>query len=95
MKIEHRLVLEGGLADRALDSGDEVGNILFGTGFGGITDVKVGPDGYLYVLTFQDEGSIFRIVPEDFDDDTDGTEGEGNADTNGAGDTNGDVHNYR
>jgi aldose sugar dehydrogenase len=59
-----QLVLEGGLADRALDPGDEVGNILFGTGFGGITDVKVGPDGYLYVLTFQDDGSIFRIVPE-------------------------------
>ncbi|HEY6757007.1 MAG TPA: PQQ-dependent sugar dehydrogenase [Nitrososphaera sp.] len=76
-----QLVLEGGLADRALDPGDEVGNILFGTGFGGITDVKVGPDGYLYVLTFQDEGSIFRIVPEDFDDDTDGTEGEDNAAT--------------
>jgi aldose sugar dehydrogenase len=72
-----QLVLGGGLADRALDPGDEVGNILFGTGFGGITDVKVGPDGYLYVLTFQDEGSIFRIVPEDIDtDDTDGTEGE-------------------
>src|SRR5215218_2953466 len=72
-----QLVLGGGLADLALDPGDEVGNILFGTGFGGITDVKVGPDGYLYVLTFQDEGSIFRIVPEDIDtDDTDGTEGE-------------------
>src|SRR5215203_3886625 len=72
-----QLVLGGGLADRALDPGDEVGNILFGTGFGGITDVKVGPDGYLYVLTFQDEGSIFRIVPEDIDtDDTDGTEEE-------------------
>src|SRR5215203_251501 len=71
-----QLVLEGGLADRAFDPGDEVGNILFGTGFGGITDVKVGPDGYLYVLTFQDEGSIFRIVPEDIDtDDTDGTDG--------------------
>jgi glucose/arabinose dehydrogenase len=71
-----QLVLGGGLADRALDPGDEVGNILFGTGFGGITDVKVGPDGYLYVLTFQDEGSIFRIVPEDIDtDDTDGTDG--------------------
>jgi aldose sugar dehydrogenase len=70
------------LADRALDPGDEVGNILFGTGFGGITDVKVGPDGYLYVLTFQDEGSIFRIVPEDIDtDDTDGTEEEATATT--------------
>jgi hypothetical protein len=56
-----------------LDPGDEVGDTLFGTGFGGITDVKVGPDGYLYVLTFQDDGgSIFRIVPENLDtDDTD------------------------
>jgi aldose sugar dehydrogenase len=75
-----QLVLGGGLADRALDPGDEVGDILFGTGFGGITDVKVGPDGYLYVLTFQDDGgSIFRIVPEgldtdDTDDDTDEAE---------------------
>jgi glucose/arabinose dehydrogenase len=58
------LVLGGGLADRAVDPGDGMDDILFGTGFGGITDVKVGPDGYLYVLTFQDEeGSIFRIVP--------------------------------
>jgi aldose sugar dehydrogenase len=64
-----QLVLGGGLADRALDPGDEVGDVLFGTGFGGITDVKVGPDGYLYVLTFQDDGgSIFRIVPEGLDD---------------------------
>jgi glucose/arabinose dehydrogenase len=73
-----QLILEGGVADRALDPGDEVGNILFGTGFGGITDVKVGPDGYLYVLTFQDDGgSIFRIVPDDIDtedDDADGAE---------------------
>ncbi len=67
-----QLVLGGGLADRALDPGDEVGDILFGTGFGGITDVKVGPDGYLYVLTFQDDGgSIYRIVPEDVDTDDD------------------------
>ncbi len=58
------LILGGGLADRALDPGDESGDIIFGTGFGGIADVKVGPDGYLYILTFQDdEGSIFRIVP--------------------------------
>jgi glucose/arabinose dehydrogenase len=74
------LVLGGGLADRAVDPGDGVDDILFGTGFGGITDVKVGPDGYLYVLTFQDEeGSIFRIVPADLPTasppaDADGTE---------------------
>lgn len=72
-----QLVLGGGLADRALDPGDEVGEILFGTGFGGITDVKVGPDGYLYVLTFQDDGgSIYRIVPEDLDTDDDEADGD-------------------
>ncbi|MDQ3837096.1 MAG: PQQ-dependent sugar dehydrogenase [Thermoproteota archaeon] len=71
-----QLVLGGGLSDRALDPGDEVDDILFGTGFGGITDVKVGPDGYLYVLTFQnDEGSIFRIVPEGLATADDGTDG--------------------
>jgi glucose/arabinose dehydrogenase len=87
-----QLVLGGGLADRALDPGDEVGDILFGTGFGGITDVKVGPDGYLYVLTFQDDGgSIYRIVPEDADtdddeadDDTDEAEIEETTDDTGA-----------
>ena len=72
-----QLVLGGGLADRALDPGDQVGEILFGTGFGGITDVKVGPDGYLYVLTFQDGGgSIYRIVPEDADTDDDEADGD-------------------
>ena len=72
-----QLVLGGGLADRALDPGDDVGGILFGTGFGGITDVKVGPDGYLYVLTFQDDGgSIYRIVPEDLDTDDDEADGD-------------------
>ncbi len=87
-----QLVLEGGLADRALDPGDEVDNILFGTGFGGITDVKVGPDGYLYVLTFQDEGSIFRIVPEDAGaDDTDVTEGDEDAATTDAATTTDDT----
>ena len=35
--------------------------IIFGRGFGGITDIKVNPyDGYLYILTF--EGVIYRVV---------------------------------
>lgn len=80
-----QLVLGGGLADRALDPGDQVGDILFGTGFGGITDVKAGPDGYLYVLTFQDDGgSIYRIVPEDADTDADEDTDEADADTDEA-----------
>jgi aldose sugar dehydrogenase len=80
-----QLVLGGGLADRALDPGDEVGDILFGTGFGGITDVKAGPDGYLYVLTFQDDGgSIYRIVPEDADTDDDTDDADTDDDTDEA-----------
>jgi aldose sugar dehydrogenase len=59
------LILPEGLSDKVADPGDQLGRVLFGTGFGGITDVVVGPDGYLYVLSFQaNEGSIFRIVSE-------------------------------
>ncbi len=36
----------------------------FGLGFGGITDLKVGPDGFLYILA--NNGAIFRIVPSNF-----------------------------
>lgn len=34
---------------------------MFGQGFGGITDIQVGIDGYLYVLSYT--GSLFRILP--------------------------------
>jgi hypothetical protein len=30
-------------------------------GFGAITDIEVGPDGYLYIVGFK--GTIYRIVP--------------------------------
>ena len=39
-----------------------VDEILFGEGFGGITDLTVGPDGYLYVVSIG-QGKIFRILP--------------------------------
>ncbi|HEX5978797.1 MAG TPA: hypothetical protein VFY68_16055, partial [Nitrososphaeraceae archaeon] len=35
---------------------------LFGKGFGAITDIEVGPDGYLYIVSIG-LGEIFRIVP--------------------------------
>ena len=39
-----------------------VEEILFGEGFGGITDLTVGPDGYLYVVSIG-QGKVFRILP--------------------------------
>ena len=55
------LVLNGPLADKVANSLDELKSVTFGTGFGTITDLQVGPDGYLYILTI--DGTIYRIVP--------------------------------
>ncbi|HEX6646349.1 MAG TPA: PQQ-dependent sugar dehydrogenase [Nitrososphaeraceae archaeon] len=55
------LVLKGPLVDKLADSDDENQGIIFGQGFGAITDIEVGPDRYLYVVGFQ--GTIYRIVP--------------------------------
>ena len=49
-----------GLDDRVVDNDDELASILFGEGFAGVTDIKTGPDGFLYVLSF-DDGAIYRI----------------------------------
>jgi glucose/arabinose dehydrogenase len=57
------LVLNGSLADKIEDSPKELNGIIFGQGFGPITDLQVGPDGYLYVLSFG-KGKVFRIVPQ-------------------------------
>ncbi len=61
------LLPTGPLEDRVVNSSDTLDGIIFGRGFGGVTDIKVGPDdGYLYVLTFDSsQGTIFRIVPKD------------------------------
>ncbi len=57
------LLLEGPLADKDA-SKDEINQAVFAQGFGGITDIDVGPDGYLYVLTFgEEDGTIYKIVP--------------------------------
>jgi glucose/arabinose dehydrogenase len=39
-----------------------VEEIIFGEGFGGITDLTVGPDSYLYVVSIG-QGKVFRILP--------------------------------
>jgi len=60
-KDRTELILEEPLADKLADSDDENEGIIFGKGFGAITDIEVGPDGYLYIVGIQ--GTIYRIVP--------------------------------
>jgi aldose sugar dehydrogenase len=56
------LVLNGTLSSKISNTPNDSQQVLFASGFEeGITDLQVGPDGYLYVLTFA--GSIYRIVP--------------------------------
>ena len=50
------------LEDLVLNKEDNPSEIIFGTGFAGITDIKEGPDGSIYVVTIGD-GKIFRISP--------------------------------
>jgi aldose sugar dehydrogenase len=55
------LLPPGPIADGVVNSSDSLDQIVFGRGFGGITDIKVNPyDGYLYILTLN--GTIYRIV---------------------------------
>jgi aldose sugar dehydrogenase len=56
------LILDGLLADKIAHTPEEMQETIFGEGFGGITDLEVGPDGYLYVVSIG-QGAIYRIVP--------------------------------
>jgi glucose/arabinose dehydrogenase len=58
------LILDGLLADKvaATESVTELEQIIFAEGFGGISDLEVGPDGYLYVVSLGN-GAIYRIIP--------------------------------
>ena len=55
------LVLPGKLADKVADNENETEPIVFGDDFYAVTDLKVGPDGNLYVVSFAD-GKIYRIL---------------------------------
>ena len=59
------LILSESLANtRVIETPNDpsLDEITFGEGFGGITDLEVGPDGYLYVVSIG-QGKIFKIVP--------------------------------
>lgn len=60
-----QLVLAGELEDKIAETrktGTE--DIVFGEGFAGISDLEVGPDVNLYVVSLG-QGKIFRVVPSD------------------------------
>jgi glucose/arabinose dehydrogenase len=61
------LLLKGVLEDKIATDSTEYGDILFAEGFSIITDVKQGPDGYLYVVSglkqskTEKPGAVYRI----------------------------------
>ncbi len=57
-----QLVLTGELEDKIAET-RETGeqDIIFGEGFAGISDLEVGPDGNIYVVSLG-QGKIFRVV---------------------------------
>ena len=60
------LSLTGDLSDLVLNRKDNADQIIFGENFGIVTDLQVGPDGYLYIVSGSrgtDAGAIYRIVP--------------------------------
>jgi aldose sugar dehydrogenase len=59
------LVLNGTLGDKVADTTEDTDDVTFAEGLGIITDVKVGPDGYLYIVSGARslDGKIYRILP--------------------------------
>lgn len=52
-----------GLSDNVHNVDESMDEIIFGTGFGCVTDIEVGPDGLLYIVSLSEE-KIFRILPK-------------------------------
>ena len=56
------VIASDGLSDLVADDSRESSPITFGANFGRITDIETGPDGFLYILSY-DEGKLYRILP--------------------------------
>jgi glucose/arabinose dehydrogenase len=62
MNPERNGLVVDAISDLVVDNEEEQDSIIFGSGFGSITDLVTGPDdGYLYVLSFGN-GIIYRIT---------------------------------
>ena len=53
------------LQDNVVNLGDSMDEIILGSDFGCVTDIKVGPDGLIYIVSLSD-GTIYRISPKPF-----------------------------
>ena len=60
-----QIVLRDSLADKIANNEGELKDVIFGQGFGAITDVKTGPDGYLYVLSVKEGGTDCNALAND------------------------------
>ena len=65
-KNREQLLLDGQLKDKIANNDDELNDALFASGLTpiGVTDLEVGPDGYLYALSFGSHGSIYKVTPK-------------------------------
>ena len=61
------LLLSGPLTDKVADSHDELDDVVFAGGFHLVSDLEIGPDGYLYVVAFN-EGKIYKVLPKNADE---------------------------
>ena len=52
------------LQDLVLNKNDLTNELILGTGFAGITDIKEGPDGLIYIVSIGD-GKIYRLIPSE------------------------------
>jgi glucose/arabinose dehydrogenase len=51
------------LKDNVVNTGESLEEITFGTGFDCITDIEIGPDGFMYIVS-RSHDSIYRIIPK-------------------------------
>jgi aldose sugar dehydrogenase len=64
------LILQGSVADKISVGAEDVKDYKIAEGLGRITDLEIGPNGYLYVVSHEwdresdkKEGTIFKLIP--------------------------------
>ncbi len=51
-----------GIENNTVSNPKDLEPYVFGKDFGGIADLEVSPDGYIYVVSIQ-QGTIYKIIP--------------------------------